>query len=97
ARGYAESIVDTVREPLLVLSYDLRVERANRAYYQAFQTTPAETEDRLLSEIGHGQWSHPLLPELVTAALRLDEKFDDLEWSYDHPATGRRTVLLSGR
>ncbi|MEP6672277.1 MAG: CHASE3 domain-containing protein [Chthoniobacter sp.] len=97
ARGYAESIVDTVREPLLVLSYDLRVERANRAYYQAFRTTPAETEDRLLSEIGDGQWNHPQLAGLVTAALRLDEKFDDLEWSYDLPATGRRTVLLSGR
>ncbi|MDR3401516.1 MAG: CHASE3 domain-containing protein [Chthoniobacter sp.] len=97
ARGYAESIVDTVREPLLVLSHDLRVERANRAYYKAFHTSPAETENRLLSEIGHGQWNHPLLAGLVTAALTTDQQFDDLEWAYDIPGAGHRTVLLSGR
>ncbi len=97
ARLYAESIVDTVQEPLLVLSYDLRVERANRAYYETFDTSPAETENRLLSEIGQGQWNHPRLAGLVAAALKLDEKFDDVEWAYDLPTTGRRTVLLSGR
>ena len=57
ARDYAESIVDTVREPLLVLDHEMRIERANRAFYQSFDTTPAETTRQLLSEIGHGQWN----------------------------------------
>ncbi len=97
ARDYAQSIVNTVREPLLVLDREMRVERASRAYYQAFQTTPAETEQRLLSEIGQGQWKDPRLASLLTAALDQNENFDDLEWSCEFPAKGRRTILLTGR
>jgi PAS domain S-box-containing protein len=97
ARAYAESIVDTVREPLLVLDRQMRVERANHAYYQAFDTSPADTENHWLAELGHGQWNHPRLADLLTAALNLDEKFEDLEWEYEFPATGRRVMLLNGR
>lgn len=97
ARDYAESIVNTVREPLLVLDRDLRVERANRAYYEAFQTTAAETEQRPLAEIGQGQWKHPRLATLLTATLKQDENFDDLEWEYESATEGRRIMLLTGR
>lgn len=97
ARDYAESIVNTVREPLLVLDHEMRVERANRAYYQAFQTTPAETERRSLTEIGQGQWNQPRLARLLAAALNLNENFDDIEWEYESPAKGRRIMLLTGR
>jgi len=97
ARDYAESIVDTVREPLLVLGHDTRVERANRAYYQSFQSTPSETEHRLLSELGQGQWNHPRLAGLLTEILSTDKGFDDLELEQEFPGTGLRTMLLSGR
>lgn len=97
ARDYAEGIVNTVREPLLVLNRQLRVERANCAYYRAFQTNQAETEQRSLAEIGQGQWNDPRLAALLTAALNQDESFDDLEWEGDFPALGRRTLLLTGR
>ncbi|HSI11566.1 MAG TPA: CHASE3 domain-containing protein, partial [Chthoniobacter sp.] len=97
ARDYAESIVNTVREPLLVLDRDMRVERANRAYYQAFQTTPEETERRLLGELGQGQWNHPRLAALLTAAQKQNESFDDIEWEYEFPTAGRRVMLLTGR
>lgn len=97
ARDYAESIVNTVREPLLVLDRDMRVERANRAYFQAFQTTPEETERRMLGELGQGQWNHPRLAALLTAAQKQDESFDDIEWEYECPKAGRRIMLLTGR
>src|SRR5205807_9352458 len=55
ARDFADAIVETIREPLLVLDADLRVQRANRAFYQCFQVEPAETEHRRIFELGDGR------------------------------------------
>src|SRR5207249_877646 len=57
--AYAESIVATVREPLVILGQDLRVKTASRAFYQAFKVIPAETENQLLYDLGNGQWDIP--------------------------------------
>ncbi len=65
ARRFAEGIVETVREPLLVLDGDLRVVRANPAFYRLFQSTPQETENRRLYELGNGQWNIPELRRLL--------------------------------
>ena len=59
SRDYAEAIVETVREPLLILDENLRVKTANRSFYQTFQTSPEETEDRLIFELGNRQWDIP--------------------------------------
>ena len=59
ALDYANAIVATVREPLLILDGELRVEKANRAYYETFDVRPEETEGRLLYELGSGQWDRP--------------------------------------
>src|SRR5579859_7808059 len=60
-QNYAQNIVDTVREPLLILDATLRVRSANRAFYQTFHVSPGETEDRLIYELGNGQWDIPAL------------------------------------
>lgn len=65
AHVLAESIVDTIRQPFLVLSEDLRVQSANRAFYQAFRVDRAETEGRLIYELGNGQWDIPRLRTLL--------------------------------
>jgi CHASE3 domain sensor protein/nitrogen-specific signal transduction histidine kinase len=96
ARAYAESIVDTVREPLLVLTEDMRVERANQAFYQIFKTTPRETEQRRLSELNGGQWNPPGLGRLLTDALTRDKPFDNVEWEADLPVIGQRIMLMKG-
>jgi hypothetical protein len=62
---YAQDIVDTVREPLLMLDTTLRVRSANRAFYQTFQVSAEETENRLIYELGNGQWDIPALRTLV--------------------------------
>ena len=54
--AYAQDIVDTVREPLLILDATLRVQSANRAFYQTFHVSSEETEGRLSYELGNGQW-----------------------------------------
>ena len=96
ARDYAESIVDTVREPLLVLDHEMRIERANRAFYQSFATTPAETARQCLSEIGHGKWNGGRLAELLKETLSADKRLDNLEWEGEALGTGHRTMLLNG-
>jgi signal transduction histidine kinase/CheY-like chemotaxis protein len=94
---YAQNIVDTVREPLLILDTTLRVRSANRAFYQTFQVSREETENRLIYELGNGQWDIPVLRNLLEDIVPLSSVFNDFEWEHDFPAIGRRVMLLNAR
>jgi signal transduction histidine kinase/CheY-like chemotaxis protein len=94
---YAQNIVDTVREPLLILDTTLRVRSGNRAFYQTFQVSPEETENRLIYELGNGQWDIPVLRTLLEDIVPLSSVFNDFEWEHDFPAIGRRVMLLNAR
>jgi PAS domain S-box-containing protein len=94
---YAQNIVDTVREPLLILDTTLRVQSANRAFYQAFQVSPAETEGRLIYELGNGQWDIPDLRTLLEDIVPKSSVFDDFELEHTFPVIGRRVMLLNAR
>jgi PAS domain S-box-containing protein len=93
----AQAIVETVREPLLVLSGELRIKLANRSFYQTFQVSPEETENRLLYEVGNHQWDIPKLRELLEDILPEDGQFHDFEVEHDFPNVGRRTMLMNAR
>jgi len=95
--NYAQNIVDTVREPLLMLDPMLRVRSANRAFYQAFQVSPAETENRLIYELGDGQWNIPALRVLLEDIIPQSSVFDNYELEYDFPVVGRKVMLLNAR
>jgi two-component system CheB/CheR fusion protein len=97
ARFLAESIVDAVHEPLLVLDPTLRVVRANRSFYRAFRVKRAETEGRLVDELGSRQWNAPRLRGLLEAILRDGNPFEDFEVVHQFPRIGRRRMVLSGR
>jgi two-component system CheB/CheR fusion protein len=97
ARDYAQSIVETVREPLVILDADLRVDSANRSFYQTFQTAPEEAEGKLLYELGEGQWDIPELRELLEEILPRETVFNDYEVELDFAGLGRRTMLLNAR
>src|SRR6476646_8621043 len=94
---YAQNIVDSVREPLLILDATLRVQSANRAFYQTFQVSPAETEDRLIYELGNGQWDIPDLRTLLEDIVPTSSAFDDFELEHTFPVIGRRVMLLNAR
>ncbi|HYZ46400.1 MAG TPA: PAS domain S-box protein, partial [Actinomycetota bacterium] len=96
-QDYAQNIVDTVREPLLILDATLRVRSANRAFYQTFHVTPAETEGRLIYELGNGQWDIPDLRTLLEDIVPTSSAFDDFELEHTFPAIGRRVLLLNAR
>jgi two-component sensor histidine kinase/PAS domain-containing protein len=93
----AEKIVDTVREPLLILHEDLRVQSANRAFYDAFEVQPAETEGRTVYELGRGQWDIPDLRRLLSEVLPDNEFFEDFEVEHHFPHIGHRVMLLNAR
>jgi two-component system CheB/CheR fusion protein len=97
ARSLAESIVDAVREPLLVLDQTLRVVRANRSFYRVFRVEPAETDGQLVDQLGSGQWKSPRLRSLLEETLREGVSFDDFEVVHEFPHIGRRRMVLSGR
>src|SRR5687767_9332643 len=96
-QNYAQNIVDTVREPLLILDASLRVQSANRAFYQTFHVSPGETEGRLIYELGNGQWDIPDLRRLLEDIVPKSSVFNDFELEHTFPVIGRRAMLLNAR
>ncbi len=95
--AYAQDIVDTVREPLLILDETLRVRSANRAFYRTFHVSSDETEGRLIYELGNGQWDSPALRLLLEDIVPRDTVFEDFELEHTFPVIGRRVMLLNAR
>ncbi|HEU5374879.1 MAG TPA: CheR family methyltransferase, partial [Ktedonobacteraceae bacterium] len=97
ARDFAEAIVETIREPLLVLDADLHVQRANRAFYQHFQVAPADTERRWIFDLGNGQWNIPALRMLLEELLPANHALVDYEVDHTFPHIGHRIMLLNAQ
>src|SRR5919206_2539326 len=93
----AQSIVDTVREPLLVLDRDLRVVAASRSFFEVFGVERDETVGRPLHELGDRQWDLPDLRRLLEGVIPRSRAVEGLEVEHDFPDLGRRTMLLSAR
>ncbi len=93
-RGFAQSIVETVRHPLLVLDQDLRVRKGNAAFYRTFGVTSEETEGRFLYELGEGQWNVPGLSEVLDAVDCAGDSLQNLEVEHDFPHVGVKVMLL---
>jgi two-component system, chemotaxis family, CheB/CheR fusion protein len=97
SRNYAQAIVETVREPLIVLDRNLRVFTANQSFYQTFQATTAETEQRLIFDLGNGQWNIPKLRQLLLEILPTDSQLQDFEVEHNFEQIGHKTMLLNAR
>jgi len=95
ARAFAEAIVETIREPLLVLNADLRVQSANAAFYHFFQVEPAAIEQQVLFDLDHGQWNIPGLWTLLEKLLPTNRSFADYEVENTFPRIGHKTMLLN--
>jgi len=97
ARDYAEATIRTARDPVIVLRADLRVNTGNEAFYKAFKTTPAQTEGRLIDELGVRQWAIPELRTLLEDIVPRNSVFNEFEVTHDFPEVGSRTMLLNAR
>jgi two-component sensor histidine kinase len=96
-RSLEEAIVDTVREPLIVLDDALRVVVASRPFYRAFDATQQETEGRALYELGDGQWNIPGLRTLLEEIIPRHTTIEAYEVEKHFPTIGHRTMLLNAR
>lgn len=97
ALRYAEDIIETLREPFLILDADLRVRSANRSFYQAFEVTAEETAGQLVYDLGNRQWDIPRLRTLLEEILPKDGSFEDFEVEHPFETIGVRTMLLNAR
>src|SRR5439155_5416830 len=97
ARAFAETVIRSVRDPLIVLSANLHVDSANEAFYHTFQVSPAETEGRSIFELGNGQWKIPKLRELLEDVIPRSNFFNEFEVTHDFEKIGLRTFLINAR
>lgn len=92
-----EGIVETIREPLLVLDRDLRIVTASRSFYEFFKVKPEETVGQFIYDLGDKQWDISKLRELLETILPQQTAFDNYEVEHDFVTIGRRTLLLNAR
>ena len=97
AKVFAESIVETLHEPLLVLNPDFTVQSVNAAFLEHFQAEPARTIGYKFFDLGNGQWNIPALRELLEHVLPTNKVFSDYEVQHDFETLGHRTMLVNGR
>ena len=97
ALALARTIIDTVREPLVVLDGRLRVLQANRAFYETFGANPSETEGRQIFDLGDHEWDIPDLRTLLEQILTGNSAFSDFEMEHSFEGIGRKTMLLNAR
>jgi PAS domain S-box-containing protein len=97
AREYAENIVETVREPLVVLNSELKILTANHSFYETFKVTPEATIGNFIYDLADRQWDLPKLRVLIEEILPQDTVFNGYEVEHDFPGVGRKVIRLNGR
>jgi len=90
-------ILDTVREPLLVLDHEFRVMQANRAFFRTFRVEPRDTIGTVLFDLGDGQWDIARLRELLRDKLPVEAQLDDFDVDHVFPGIGRKIMMLNAR
>ncbi|BAU09636.1 signal transduction histidine kinase with CheB and CheR activity [Leptolyngbya sp. NIES-3755] len=97
ARDYADAIVETVWEPLLVLNGSFRVITANQPFYDKFQVSPLQTEQYSIFELGNGQWNIPQLRSQLEGIVASNAQFQDFEVEHEFEQIGRKVMQLKAR
>jgi nitrogen-specific signal transduction histidine kinase len=94
---YIRTVVDVVREPVLILDKDLRVMAANEPFYSTFGVKASDTENKTVYELGNGQWDIPALRKLLNDILTKDTFFKGLEVDHAFPLIGQKIMILNAR
>jgi len=94
---YIKTVVDVVREPVLILNSDLRVMAANESFFRTFQVELKDTHNKHVYELGDGQWNIPALKKLLEDILPKNTFFKGFEVVHEFPFIGRKTMILNAR
>src|SRR5881409_1601533 len=97
ARDHAETIMDNVPVPLIILDAALRVTWASRSFYETFRVTPEETIEHFIYELGDGQWNIPALRKALAEVVEKNVEFHEFEVEHDWGRVGAKTMLLNAR
>ncbi len=92
-----DSILGSIREPLVVLDPDLKVIKANPSFYRTFNVNPEQTEGVLIYNLGNRQWNIPKLRELLEEILPQNTRFNDFEVEHHFETIGRKIMHLNAR
>lgn len=95
--SYIKTVVDVVREPVLVLDKDFRILVANEPFYRTFHVEPIDTESKIVYELGDGQWNIPALKKLLEDILPKNTFFKGFEVVHDFPFIGHKVMVLNAR
>ena len=94
---YIKTVVDLVREPVLILDKDFCVLAANEPFYKMFRVEPVETENKCIYELGNNQWNIPALKKLLEDILPKHTFFKGFEVDHEFPHIGRKIMILNAR
>lgn len=94
---YIKTVVDVVREPVLILDKDFRVMAANESFYHTFRVEPKDTEKHVVYELGNGQWNISALRKLLEDILPKKSFFKGFEVAHEFPFIGRKVMILNAR
>lgn len=97
AMTYIKTVVDTLREPFLILDKQLRIVSANKTFYSFFKVTLEETEGKLVYSLGNGQWKIQKLKILLEDILPKNTHFEDFQVEHDFPKIGKKIMILNAR
>lgn len=97
ARHYAETLVETIRESLIVLDEELAVQTANQAFYTTFGLTPVQVEGKRLFELPDWQWFAPKIQSRIERVVTLGERIHDLEIEHEFEGLGQKTISFNSR
>ena len=97
SRLYAQNIVETVKQPLLILDGDLRVISANKSFYKTFKVNPKETENQFIYDLGNRQWDIPQLRRLLKEIITKKNVLDDYEIEHKFETIGKKIMLLNAQ
>jgi hypothetical protein len=95
--AYIKTVVDVVREPVLILDKDFKVLAANESFYRTFQVELKDTENKVVYELGNGQWNIPALRKLLEHILPNNTFFKGFEVTHEFPFIGHKVMILNAR
>src|SRR3984957_4908914 len=94
---YIRTVVDTVREPFIILDEELKVISANKTFYTFFQVKPEDTEGKRVYDLGNGQWNIQKLKILLEDILPKNTHFEDFKVEHTFPKIGKKIIILNAR
>jgi hypothetical protein len=94
---YVKTVVDILREPMLILDKNFRVLAANEPFYRTFEVKAKDTEGQIVYDLGNGQWDIAGLRKFLEDILPTQTFFKGFQVAHDFPSIGRKVMILNGR